>query len=824
MTPAEFEAMGPELEQAVREIREEPIDPAVVEAAAARVWAKLGEAAQTRPAEHIRGCADFQALIPELRAGRLPAARSTLLRDHLHECVACRKVYEGRVVTMPAARAPKAASYTFRWAAAAAILAAGGLSVWIAVDRFGGHTGRAFVQTVNGTLYEVSSAGVRPMAAGQDLPDGVEIRTAKDSGAMLELRDGSVVELRERSGFSTTQDANDITVHLNRGSVIVQAAKRRKGHLYVATADCRVAVTGTLFSVSSGVKGSRVSVIEGEVHVSQDNDEKILHPGDQTVTSASLEPLSIREDVAWSRNREKLYQQLDALRQSLQQIHLPALRYESRLLGKLPASTAVYASIPNLKEYLGEAQSVFREKLQNSPELRDWWAGKGNEIEPVIERLRAGSEYLGDEVVLAAMAGPDGRMVGPVFFAETRRDGFPEFLKKQGLPFAIETRPGLVWFGMKPAVDALAAALDQPDTGFRSTPFYERVSEVYRNGAGLMLCADLARLGQNRNTGGVRYFVAEQKEVQGQMQMRATAGFEGPRTGMAAWLADPAPMGSLEYVSPDATLVTAFVVKNPAAIIDELVGVQQRSPAAARDALASAQQATGVDIRNDLAAALGGEFSLSVDGPIMPVPSWKLVVEAYEPAKVQATLQKLIDALNQRAAAKGEKPLRTGQESFEGRTYYMVAAADPNPLTEAHYTFVDGYLIAGPTRALVSRALQVKSSGTSITHATQFRTMEPRDHHANYSAVVYQNLGSTLAPIAGLLGAFVPQGKSAPEFAKLTNMKPTLLAAYAEPQTVTIAGSGEVFGAGITNVLHGSLLGVVGNAFPIGNFSGTRVH
>ena len=66
-----------------------------------------------------------------------------------------------------------------------------------------------------------------------------------------------------------------------------------------------MAVTGTVFSVSSGVKGSRVSVIQGEVHVSQDNEEKVLHPGDQAVTSANLEPVSVRDDISWSRNRDR---------------------------------------------------------------------------------------------------------------------------------------------------------------------------------------------------------------------------------------------------------------------------------------------------------------------------------------------------------------------------------------------------------------------------------------------------------------------------------------------------------------------------------------
>ena len=274
---------------------------------------------------------------------------------------------------MPAPPAPRRVNYTARWAVAAAVIAATGLSVWFAVDQYGNHTGRAIVQAVNGTLYEILPTGIQVLAAGQDLPDGVEIRTAKDSDAMLLLKDGSVVELRERSGFSSSQTASDLTIRLGRGSVIVQAAKRSSGHLYVATADCRVAVTGTVFSVTSGVKGSRVSVMQGEVHVSQDSNEKVLHPGDQTVTSPNLEAVSVKDDIAWSRNREKLTQQLESLRAGLAQIHLPELRYTSKLLGRLPASTVFFASIPNLAGYLGQTQEVFNQKMAESPELRAWW-------------------------------------------------------------------------------------------------------------------------------------------------------------------------------------------------------------------------------------------------------------------------------------------------------------------------------------------------------------------------------------------------------------------------------------------------------------------
>jgi hypothetical protein len=831
------EEMDPALEQAMIEIRDDAVDEAVVEAAAARVWASI--AAQYHAPLH--NCADFQALIAEFKAGHLPAARALLVKDHLHECVACRRVYEGRVVAMPAQAAPRRVNYTARWAVAATVVMATGLSVWFAVDQYGYRTGPAIVQAVNGTLYEILPTGIQVLAAGQNLPDGIEIRTAKDSNAMLQLKDGSVVELRERSEFSTSQTASDLTIRLGRGSIIVQAAKRRSGHLYVATADCRVAVTGTVFSVTSGVKGSRVSVIQGEVHVTQDSNEKVLHPGDQSVTSPNLEPVSVKDDIGWSRNREKLTQQLESLRAGLAQIHLPELRYSSKLIGSLPGSTVFFASIPNLAGYLGQTQTVFSQKMAESPELRAWWSGHASNVGPIMETLRAASEYLGEEIVVVGFTtGPtpadgkthvDRKVQMPVFFAETKRPGFGDFLKQQHLPagIAVDERLGLVAFGPKDAVAAFAGVLGKTAYGtrlsneFRDTLFYTRINESYKNGVGFLISADLAGLGKQQSfAGGARYFIAEEKEVNKQMEARATLGFDGPRTGMAAWLAEPSAMGTLDYISPEATVVAAFVVKSPAAIVDGLVSLQNQNVAAsAEKSLDGLRAQTGVDIREDFAKALGSEFSLSLDGSAIPVPSWKLVTEVYDPVKMQAALQKFAEAYSRETVKAGNRPLRIAQETLEGRTYYMIAGGDGSPLTEAHYAFANGYLIAGPTRALVSRALQGKASGASITHSANFIALLPRDHYNNFSALIYQNLGTTLAPIISLFGGMAPQGGRGPQaqiMQGLGNMKSTMIAAYGEPDRISVATSGNLMGMSLSNLITGNLQ----NAIPFTQFMGTR--
>jgi hypothetical protein len=672
-------------------------------------------------------------------------------------------------------------------------------------------SGRAFVQTVNGALYEISDAGIRPLAAGQDLPGGVEIRTAKDSDATLQLWDGSTVELRERSALSSSQSGKDITVHVDRGSIIVQAAKRRSGHLYVATADCRVAVTGTVFSVNAGVKGSRISVIQGEVRVAQDNQEKVLHPGDQSVSGSSLERAPILYDISWSRNGARLGSN-------------PASSAPARvspLLDRAPASTVVFAILPNAADALKSAQTSLRQAAEQNPQLRAWLGGRAASVDPLFARLQGAGDYL-DEVALVLFQGADNQPQ-PVFLASTKRQGLGDFLKKEGLPVAVEERPGTAVFGpRREAVEAFALTLDQPRGAFQASPCYARLAEAQREGAGAALCADLGRLGQPMQ--GARYFMGEDRQVNGQAESRATLGFEGPRTGIASWLSAPAPMGSLDYVTSEATLLLAFVVKDPSVIVDQTLALEQRSQASADKTLAEANQRTGIDVRKDLSASLGGEFALALDGPVLPTPSWKLIAEVYDPVRLQATLQKVVDSGNQAAVKSGGKPWRTLTETAEGRTFYTIGTSDANPLTQASYTFNDGYLIAGPSRAILNQALQARTARTSIARSTKFVSMMPRDSYANFSAVVYQNLGTTLGPIVGLLGAFAPPGAAGRgnSFQNLANPKPAFIAAYGEPDRVTIAGNGNTLGTAITQLMSGSLLGIVGNALPSAQMLGTR--
>src|SRR4051812_46080341 len=124
------------LDQAINAMRRDEAPESVAQAAAASAWKKIsgGEAVSDNTVR-ISGCEDVRALLPAFRAKGLPAERTLLVEDHLHECVDCRRAYQQDVV-VPASRwrevAASSPAESFwnprRYAVAAALLVVIGVS------------------------------------------------------------------------------------------------------------------------------------------------------------------------------------------------------------------------------------------------------------------------------------------------------------------------------------------------------------------------------------------------------------------------------------------------------------------------------------------------------------------------------------------------------------------------------------------------------------------------------------------------------------------------------------------------------------------------
>ena len=140
----------------------------------------------------------------------------------------------------------------------------------------------------------------------------------------------------------------------------------------MATDDCLVAVKGTVFAVDHGFKGSRVSVIEGEVEVRHAGQRDLLNPGQQMTTNDRLHTVAIEDQIAWSANSKEhlaLMRELTSLRRDVVDAVEPRTpRRSTRLLDLAPRDTAVYVAVPNLAEGLDEARSIVEQRIAQSPQ------------------------------------------------------------------------------------------------------------------------------------------------------------------------------------------------------------------------------------------------------------------------------------------------------------------------------------------------------------------------------------------------------------------------------------------------------------------------
>jgi hypothetical protein len=830
-------------DQFISDIRNEQVDEQVITQSGKRVWGAISGPESVTSMHKLRSCEDFQSLIPEYLGESLPEARRMLLEDHVHQCVACRhaveqaRVGELQPVWRPQISLSAAAERSFpvwSWAmgvVAAAIVVAGGLAL-VNGNFPGQNVVRASVQNVDGSLYAVSDDQVRVIPAGYQIRNGDTIRTAKGSNAVVRLLDGSLVEMSERSDLSVSREWRGTTIHLDGGKIIVQAAKQHNGRLYVATDDCLVSVKGTIFSVNHGTKGSRVAVIEGVVRVAAGDRTTELNAGDEATSGASVSKIPIQNEIAWSRNSAKylaLLGDFALLQKQIEAIPGPGLRYSSELLPYVPDHTAVYASIPNLSATLGEASQLFEERLRQSPALRSWWKeqqhGKGPKISDVVGQLQSFSSYLGEEIVFA-VARDGASYSSPVVLAKVRQPGLEKFLQAEmkrlntdGTGPALQVvrdpaaansftgRPFLVYvkndvFVASPDIAELRSAvarLQQASAShFSETPLYQQVVHSYQQGAGWLLCADMEQIiaehvheGSEQTKasgiGDARYLMMERREVGGKTENRAALTFASARRGVASWLAAPAPMGALEFVSPDASMVNAAVTRNPRSIMEEMFTMMASgNPNFAQD-LAKFESKSGVSVLDDITAPLGGEIAFAFDGPVLPTPRWKVIFEVYDPARMQSTVGKLVESFN-REAKVSDGSLQLTQQQTGSQTYYTIRNAR-QPNFEIDYTYVDSYLIAGPDIATLSKAIRDHQSGNTLTHSQTFQALLPNDEHTNFSAIFYHNIGPVVGPLVDQIKAFgnltAQQQKSIATLQ--ANTAPGLIYVYGEPQRIVVA-------------------------------------
>jgi hypothetical protein len=592
--------------------------------------------------------------------------------------------------------------------------------------------------------------------------------------------------MAERAELVLDRARDGVNLKLQRGRVIVSAAKQRNGHLYVTTADFTIRVVGTVFSVSALAKGSRVSVLEGAVEIEEYT--RAVLGGQQVTSGPGVKTVSLEEDFRWS---HELNSHLNLIRNHVAVSAALAnaigdipLRTTSDLVPLVPADTLLFASFPNSQQSLKESYALMQRRIAENPAIYDWWqnfSGGGITLNQAVEVVSLMSPYLGPEVIIATPR--NGGAFAAVILADiTRLDDLNAALAAESWP-SLNIRVSGNMFVISASASRIQEILGyqaRPSSnGFQSTAMYRRLAQAYTDGVGWLLAANLEGLSQTAGLDDIdptvlgmadaEQLIVEQKTGSGGASYQATMGFKTARRGLASWLGAPSRMGALEFISPNAYSVAGVITKDPGQILDDIMAIFQNKTDFL-SAMREYQEKNHVDLRYDLASKLGNEFLFALDGPLLPNPSWKIIIEVNDAARLQNALQASVNEVNRQAAVEHMTGITLTSESSSGMTFYSLASKDfPSGV---HYTFWSGYLIIAPARALVSEAMQYRNTGSSLARSADFRAQLPVDGRDDISGIVYYNL------------------KSVPGIANINIALPGLICLYGQPDRIVMSSKG----------------------------------
>jgi hypothetical protein len=501
-------------------------------------------------------------------------------------------------------------------------------------------------------------------------------------------------------------------------------------------------------------------------------------------------------DLAWLQDllkNKELMAELEKLGQKLKDgVQNPAPRSQSKILSRLPDSTLFYVALPNYGDTLHQAQQIFQQELRDSAPLREFLQKNKlddteSKIEKGVEQFYEFSQFLGDELVITGKM--DGQEPAFVLVAEVRKPGIKEFLEKMNAEVfadkkdrarivdaqelaSIEpdkknapvmlVRPDLLVLGFNIAsLREFNAQLDQSGPRFMTGQLGQRVAQSYQGGAGTVFGVDLHKVvglvpqskPQNREmlekTGfaDVNYLVTENKITGGRSANKMELTFNGPRRGVASWIATAAPMGGLDFVSSKAAMAGDLMLKDPAQIFDDLREIMGKDAFAM---LSQMEAQFNVNLKQDVLSKLGGEIAFEMQSPPMMAAgggatksatpqggAFKVVLRVLDPAGLQQTLSRLLVMA----------PMQSGKREEEGVTFNTLTSPGPaGKTTEINYFFMDGYLVIASDRETANEAVRQHRTGDSLGKSSKLREALA-GQPANASMMMYQNAGQMLGPM-----------------------------------------------------------------------------
>ena len=559
----------------------------------------------------------------------------------------------------------------------------------------------------------------------------------------------------------------------------------------------------------------------------QEVGKKTAPATNQTVTK----PAPVVVETPWSadlKNYPGLIPEFEKLYEKIQHdIQFPPARTESHLAALLPESTESYASISNYGNAIGQSLKMFRQELQESAVLSDWWkhgklATSGPKFEESLEKLAEFHAFLGEEIVVSGSL--QGEEPNFLVIAEVRKPGLKKFLQEgiekygetpkagmrvldlQELASAKETgnsgdflvlvRPDFVIGASRLAtLRNFNERLERHSKEFVATAFGQQVVKEYKGGITLLGAADLQRMLhqapeavksneslQKSGFADVKYLVWEHKSVGGRDISQTELSFNAPRHGPAAWLAKSRPLKSLDFVSPKAMAAGTLVLGDTGQIFEDVKGMYADSKSSPFTSLAAFERMLNLSTKDDLVSLLSGEITFELDSIAGPKPVWKAILGVRDAEHLQKTLVTLLTAGNMPA-----EPFEEG-----GVAYYDVKIpSSPEPY-KISYAFVDGHLIVASSREGVAEAVRLHKTGESLGKLKTFLAALPPGHTLEASAMLYQD------PVAM---ARLRLGQASPELADALarlskSATPTAVFVYGDESSIREASNGGGFDLG----------------------------